>query len=91
MGGRADAGYTKNKANLSLQAKLDLKLRLSLAISKLIFRMRFQEPELCSVKSGIRFLKHPSVRTLALMLRNFYSAQIPVLTFCFTFHFHYAY
>ena len=32
--GRADAGYTKNKANLSLQAKLDLKLRLSLAIKK---------------------------------------------------------
>jgi hypothetical protein len=30
--GRADAGYIKNKANLSLQAKLDLKLRLSLAI-----------------------------------------------------------
>jgi hypothetical protein len=29
--GRADAGYIKNKTNLSLQAKLDLKLRLSLA------------------------------------------------------------
>ena len=30
-GGQPDAGYFKNKANLSLQAKLDLKLRLSLA------------------------------------------------------------
>ena len=30
--GRADAGYTKNKTNLSLQAKLDLKLGLSLEI-----------------------------------------------------------
>jgi hypothetical protein len=31
VGGRADAGYIKIKANLSLQAKLDLKLGLSLA------------------------------------------------------------
>ena len=30
--GRSDAGYIKNKDNLSLQAKLDLKLRVSLAI-----------------------------------------------------------
>ena len=39
-GGQADAGYSKNKANLSLQAKLDLKLRLSLAI-RLIWNLRF--------------------------------------------------
>ena len=47
LGGQADARYFKNKADLSIQAKLDLKLRLSLA------KLKFREYQIIALREII--------------------------------------